>query len=253
MPLVKGRSRRAFEENVETEEEAGKPRDQALAIAYSIRRRHKAAGGMVDGYAKGGQVENEKLHAAEHEPVGMRSAHDIVHMIMRKRQGAQPPEYMDEGGQVDDGLEVEHGAEGAPGPAEPSEARVRARAHERAPVAPAKPSPQARQQGRQKQIQANIVSGAYENAANRASGSKLYSDEVDRRMSERQQEDEALHSDPNYAYGGQVDDHPEGKTDFLTIAEHEGMEDGMVDPQERRKRRLRDIMSNLHAEHYGRK
>lgn len=43
MPLIKSASREAVGENIKREEEAGKPRDQALAIALETQRR--AGGG----------------------------------------------------------------------------------------------------------------------------------------------------------------------------------------------------------------
>ena len=39
MPLIKGKSKKAFEHNVKAEMEAGKPQNQALAIAYSVKRK----------------------------------------------------------------------------------------------------------------------------------------------------------------------------------------------------------------------
>jgi hypothetical protein len=39
MPLIKGKSKQAFKENVKAELEAGKPKAQSLAIAYDIKRR----------------------------------------------------------------------------------------------------------------------------------------------------------------------------------------------------------------------
>jgi len=39
MPLKKSTSRKAFSENVKTEMAAGKPQKQAVAIAYSVKRR----------------------------------------------------------------------------------------------------------------------------------------------------------------------------------------------------------------------
>lgn len=42
MPLVKGKSQKAFKENIRREVKAGKPVKQAVAIAYSVKR--KAAG-----------------------------------------------------------------------------------------------------------------------------------------------------------------------------------------------------------------
>lgn len=44
MPLRVGKSRAAFEANVEAELAAGKPRKQALAIAYSQQRRSPKKG-----------------------------------------------------------------------------------------------------------------------------------------------------------------------------------------------------------------
>lgn len=41
MPLVKSKSKKAFKENVRREIKAGKPKKQALAIAYSVKRRNK--------------------------------------------------------------------------------------------------------------------------------------------------------------------------------------------------------------------
>lgn len=49
MPLLQGKSKEAFSHNVKAELKAGKPLKQALAIAYSTKRRaaKKYAGGMV--------------------------------------------------------------------------------------------------------------------------------------------------------------------------------------------------------------
>lgn len=62
MPLLKGKSKKAFEHNVETEMDEGKPQKQALAIAYQMKRKGMASGGSVESgdptmnYAKGGDV-----------------------------------------------------------------------------------------------------------------------------------------------------------------------------------------------------
>lgn len=47
MPLIKGKSKHAFSHNVAAEMHAGKPQKQAVAIAYSEKRRatHMAEGG----------------------------------------------------------------------------------------------------------------------------------------------------------------------------------------------------------------
>lgn len=41
MPLVKSKSKKAFKENVRREMKVGKPKKQALAIAYSVKRKSK--------------------------------------------------------------------------------------------------------------------------------------------------------------------------------------------------------------------
>lgn len=41
MPLKKSKSKKAFKENVKAEVKAGKPIKQAVAIAYSVKRKAK--------------------------------------------------------------------------------------------------------------------------------------------------------------------------------------------------------------------
>jgi hypothetical protein len=41
MPLVKSKSKQAFKTNIKREVEAGKPPKQAVAIAYSVKRKAK--------------------------------------------------------------------------------------------------------------------------------------------------------------------------------------------------------------------
>jgi len=60
MPLMPGKSRKAFNHNVKVEMEAGKPQKQALAIAYHQKRKKK--------YAKGGPIKNESA-ASEARPM----------------------------------------------------------------------------------------------------------------------------------------------------------------------------------------
>lgn len=50
MPLVKSASKAAFQSNVAAEIRAGRPKDQAVAIAYSVQR--KAKGGKPKGKGK---------------------------------------------------------------------------------------------------------------------------------------------------------------------------------------------------------
>jgi len=44
MPLKKSSSPRAFKSNVRAEKRAGKPTKQAVAIAYSVKRKAQARG-----------------------------------------------------------------------------------------------------------------------------------------------------------------------------------------------------------------
>lgn len=41
MPLIKSKSKKAFKENVRREIKTGKPKKQAVAIAYSVQRKSK--------------------------------------------------------------------------------------------------------------------------------------------------------------------------------------------------------------------
>lgn len=48
MPLVKGKSRKAVSANIKTEMHAGKPQDQAVAIAmHTAGKMHKMPGGKM--------------------------------------------------------------------------------------------------------------------------------------------------------------------------------------------------------------
>lgn len=83
MPLIKSKSKKAFQSNVEAEMDAGKPQKQALAIAYSSKR-----AAQNKGYATGGKV-------ASYEPQS-----SIADTIMKRRK-------MADGGMVaDDNMET---------------------------------------------------------------------------------------------------------------------------------------------------
>jgi hypothetical protein len=43
MPLVRGKSKKSFVQNIRTEIAAGRPRKQAIAIAYAEKRKAAAA------------------------------------------------------------------------------------------------------------------------------------------------------------------------------------------------------------------
>lgn len=45
MPLIKSSSKKAMSENIKAEMQAGKPQKQAVAIAYSVKRRAGKGGG----------------------------------------------------------------------------------------------------------------------------------------------------------------------------------------------------------------
>lgn len=89
MPLIQGKSKKAFEENIKAEVGAGKPKSQALAIAYNVKR-HNARKNM----AMGGMVTNEKLHP-QHEPSDSSHAASIAHAILNSKKG------MADGGMLD--------------------------------------------------------------------------------------------------------------------------------------------------------
>lgn len=62
MPLIEKKSKKAFEHNVKAEIKAGKPQPQALAIAYSIKRKPKkmANGGTVKEHEAPPSAKSEK-------------------------------------------------------------------------------------------------------------------------------------------------------------------------------------------------
>jgi hypothetical protein len=91
MPLMKGKSPKAFEKNVKTEMHEGKPLKQSLAIAYSMKRKAKkmAEGGQItDNYQSSENphkkdgldfLEDEKAHGyVEHEGDVKRPDHEAM-------------------------------------------------------------------------------------------------------------------------------------------------------------------------------
>ncbi len=48
MPLLKSKSKKAFEHNLKAEVAAGNPMKQSLAIAYAMKRKKMSKGGMVE-------------------------------------------------------------------------------------------------------------------------------------------------------------------------------------------------------------
>lgn len=60
MPLMKGKSSKAFSHNVEAEMNAGKSQKQSLAIAYAVKRKGKK-------YAKGGMVSKKDTYGPQEQ------------------------------------------------------------------------------------------------------------------------------------------------------------------------------------------
>ncbi len=89
MPLASGKSQKSFVKNIKTEIGAGKPRAQALAIAYSVKRK-------AQGKAMGGEVD------AEDEDHKMLYAHHVAEAVRHKKAMR-----MDEGGPVESLDELE--------------------------------------------------------------------------------------------------------------------------------------------------
>lgn len=74
MPLIKGKSKKAFDENMESEMDAGKPQNQSLAIAYNMKRkaRKMAEGGMIGSHQPPGQGHTVHINVhpqAEYDPM----------------------------------------------------------------------------------------------------------------------------------------------------------------------------------------
>lgn len=86
MPLLKSKSKHAFKENIKREIAAGKPQKQAVAIAYSEKRRAK--------HAEGGEIEHDEM------PMSVAEA---VHARMKAHEDYR----LAEGGDVVDLEEVE--------------------------------------------------------------------------------------------------------------------------------------------------
>lgn len=86
MPLKHSKSPQAFKSNVKTEMAHGKPQKQALAIAYSAKRRAKAKGGNV-------------AAKADSSPTGMEGCPDC--MDMGGKCMAHGGQAYAEGGEVD--------------------------------------------------------------------------------------------------------------------------------------------------------
>lgn len=137
MPLMHGKSKKAFSKNVETEMEHGHPLKQSLAIAYATKRaaQHKAAGGFVkeeeasgyepcpncergmckehgEGYSAGGYIAEEQetgyrpfhMPMEEHNKAAEEEDDDMVSHIMRQRMSRGGMVANEDHGEDDDEL-----------------------------------------------------------------------------------------------------------------------------------------------------
>jgi hypothetical protein len=98
MPLDKGKSKQAFSNNVRTEMHEGKSQKQSLAIAYAMKRKGKAQGGMVcDETCESPcniHMSHESTEPKENESANMEDADMIARIMAKRKQFA-------EGGKVD--------------------------------------------------------------------------------------------------------------------------------------------------------
>lgn len=102
MPLITGKSPKSFSHNVKAEIDAGKPQKQAVAIAYSQKRKaeHMADGGEVDAMDHDeqslmDQVATECMEAIERgdKDAFMSALEAIVHHAMSEMN---EPEHQEE-------------------------------------------------------------------------------------------------------------------------------------------------------------
>lgn len=83
MPLIKGKSQKAFVHNLKTEMEHGHPQKQSLAIAYSMKRKaqHKAKGGDI----KGVHEQANKMHPDKSD-MGIMARHGYSEIAKSRSQ-----------------------------------------------------------------------------------------------------------------------------------------------------------------------
>lgn len=104
MPLIKGKSSDSFDHNVKTEIASGRPQNQALAIAYSMKRRAKkmAQGGVV----KDDVPEPNQKAAEEFQKGATESGFQPAKWVQNIKEGLglddkKEPQHYSKGGMVD--------------------------------------------------------------------------------------------------------------------------------------------------------
>lgn len=106
MPLMKSKSKKAFEKNMQEEMSIGKPKDQALAIAYSVKR--KAPKKMM---AEGGGVMKSIQDWIDQPDPDQKAGSNPRPLDQKKTQDFEKGfEGYAEGGMVHDEEEIEHAA-----------------------------------------------------------------------------------------------------------------------------------------------
>lgn len=103
VPLVQGKSKKAFSENVSREMHAGKPQDQSLAIAYSVKRKN-----AKKKMAYGGKVTPEEIRANEMERAGEEREMKPMERVQREGRRPSPPESEYMANHFEQGGAVEH-------------------------------------------------------------------------------------------------------------------------------------------------
>lgn len=83
MPLINGKSQKSVGKNISTEMNAGKPHDQAVAIALSVQRKSKAKK-----MSAGGEVDSDGMD-------DYMDATSIVKAMMAKKRKSEAPEDSD--------------------------------------------------------------------------------------------------------------------------------------------------------------
>jgi hypothetical protein len=116
MPLEHGKSKKAFEHNVKTEVKSGKPLKQSLAIAYSMKRKHKkmAHGGAPEQTHSGHQspdagIHQDQFHEIDPEMESMREHHGahVKHNLPAMHEDAR---MLNQHGEIEEGPEGHVGA-----------------------------------------------------------------------------------------------------------------------------------------------
>ena len=101
MPLMQGKSKEAFSHNVGAERNAGKPMNQALAIAYNIKRKNAHKKMMSEGGRVPAVEENAEHAKGPEENYGMEDAHALADAVIEHMCGGGMAKGYAMGGEVE--------------------------------------------------------------------------------------------------------------------------------------------------------